>query len=31
MGTDFKAFFEAEYLPASDTWMIGKRVGYQDW
>ncbi|MBO4228372.1 hypothetical protein [Bradyrhizobium neotropicale] len=31
MGADFKAFFEAEYQPARGTWLIGERVGHQDW
>jgi hypothetical protein len=31
MGTDAKAFFEAEYQPTVGYWKIGKRVSAQDW
>ena len=31
MGTDAKAFFEAEYQPAVGRWKIGKRVNDQAW
>jgi hypothetical protein len=31
MGTDGRAFFEAEYQPAISCWKIGERVSDQDW
>ncbi|MBT1512744.1 hypothetical protein KIP88_19780 [Bradyrhizobium sp. SRL28] len=31
MGTDAKAFFEAEYQPTIGCWKIGKRVSDRDW
>jgi hypothetical protein len=31
MGTDAKAFFEAEYQPMAGCWKIGGRVSDQDW
>ncbi len=31
MGTDLKAFFEAEYHHATGKWTIGKRVKDRDW
>ncbi|KRR21377.1 hypothetical protein CQ14_06925 [Bradyrhizobium lablabi] len=31
MGTDVKAFFEAEYLSMAGCWKIGKRVNDRDW
>jgi hypothetical protein len=31
LGTDTKAFFEAEYQPTIGYWRIGKRVSDRDW
>jgi len=31
MGTDVKAFFQAEWREASQQWTIGKRVKDRDW
>ena len=31
IGTDAKAFFEAEYQLAGGNWKIGKRVSDQGW
>jgi hypothetical protein len=31
MGTDARAFFEAEYQPTIGCWKIGKRVSDRDW
>ena len=31
IGSDAKAFFEAEYQPTIGCWKIGKRVSDRDW